>query len=87
MRGPSACAAYPSAAGGLTQEERLAMTAELSEELKREIRVGASTLDVLPELRDRVAHLVVFAGAAERAAKEVFALVERIREDEGGEAS
>ena len=53
---------------------------ELSEGLKREIRPGASTSGVLPELRDKVAHLVVFA-AAERAARDVFELVERIRDD------
>jgi hypothetical protein len=68
--------------GGRSAGKGLAMTAELSEGLKQELRVGASTLDVLPELRDRVAHLVVFTEAAERAARDVFDLVQRIRVEE-----
>jgi hypothetical protein len=53
----------------------------LSEGLREEIQYGAATLTVLEEgLRDRVAHLVVFTQAAERAAQEVFELIERISE-------
>jgi hypothetical protein len=66
--------------GGLSARKWPAMATDLSEGLKEELRYGAATLTVLEELRDRVAHLVVFCGAAERAAKDVFELVQRISE-------
>lgn len=55
------------------------MPTTMSEGLLEELHYGAATLTVLEEgLRDRVAHLVVFTQAAERAARDVFELVERI---------
>ena len=57
------------------------MATDLSEGLSEELRYGAATLTVLEEgLRDRVAHLVVFTEAAEKAARDVFELIERIGE-------